>query len=150
MVASAGIRVRCGVWFLYVLAWSAALLTPAPVWLIRAVLAPGYSMVACKILHVAAYAVLAGLSGWLRVTGRLRWFLLAFLSAHAGGTEYFQQFVPTRTGSWRDVGLNHLGLVLGLALSWKWWLAKGPDETCPGGAVPGMKITATVPEGTTP
>jgi len=50
--------------------------------------------------------------------------LLAFLSLHAAGTEYLQQFVPGRTGLISDVVIDHIGLLLGLALTWKHWLPK--------------------------
>jgi hypothetical protein len=122
---------RWVVWFAFLLAWSAALLAPQSVLLaflggngddakpvhVRIL----DSFLFAKGLHVSAYALAAILSGWLRVAGRWRWALLAFLSAHAFGTEFFQQFVPGRHGSLRDVGLDHLGLLIGVALSWRWW-----------------------------
>jgi VanZ family protein len=111
------------VWTIYLLAWTAALLTPYPVAVARSVSPPELRLLAAKSLHVAAYALLAVLSGWLRPPGRSRWLLLALLCAHAAATEFGQRFVATRSASWRDVGLNHLGLLLGLALSWRWWRA---------------------------
>jgi len=74
-----------------------------------------------KALHITAYAVLAGLSGWLRVPCRFRWILLFVLMAHATATELLQLHVEGRTGDLRDVGLDHLGIGLGLLLTWKWW-----------------------------
>jgi VanZ family protein len=74
-----------------------------------------------KSLHVAAYTLLCLFGAWLRPRGKWRWVLLAFLTCHAMGTEYFQQFVPTRTASWRDVGLDHIGILLGVVLSWRIW-----------------------------
>ena len=47
--------------------------------------------------------------------------LLAFLSLHAFGTEFLQQFVPERGPSLVDVGIDHVGLAIGLAASWRWW-----------------------------
>jgi VanZ family protein len=64
--------------------------------------------------------VLAMLTGWLLVTYRVRWICLACLSFHAFATEFLQQFVE-RSGSLRDVGLDHLGLALGLILTIPWW-----------------------------
>jgi VanZ family protein len=108
------------VWWVYVLVMSVALLTPNPV---HASTPHGRQalFLTSKVIHISAYLVLAFLTGWLRAPGRSRWLLLVFLSAHALGTEYLQQFVPSRVSNWYDVGYNHLGLVLGLALSWKWW-----------------------------
>jgi VanZ family protein len=104
-----------------VVAWTIALLTTEPVHVAEAVLAKPMLFPASKFLHVSAYALLAVLSGWLQVSFRFRWLLLVFLSLHAVGTEYFQQFVPERFPSLRDVGIDHIGIVLGLAVSWKWW-----------------------------
>ena len=53
--------------------------------------------------------------------GHRRWLLVAFLSLHGMATEYVQTFVPDRYGSWTDVGIDHIGIALGLALSRKWW-----------------------------
>ncbi len=123
-------------WVLYVGAWSTALLTPDPVKMAEAVLPAPTRFVSAKTLHVAAYLVLTVLTGLLGTRRSWRWALLALLSAHALATEYFQQFVPTREGSWRDVGLDHIGICLGLLLGWKWWFARSPgtreDASQPG------------------
>jgi VanZ family protein len=39
------------------------------------------------------------------------------LSLHAVATEALQNLVPTRSGSLRDVGLDHLGILIGAAVS---------------------------------
>ena len=122
------------IWFAFALAWTAALLTPSPDRLARAILAwlvPGPEggpelgdqfWLASKSLHVMAYALLAILSAWLRVPWPWRWLLLVFISIHGFGTELLQHFIVGRHASLRDVGLDHLGALLGLVLSWKWWL----------------------------
>ena len=69
---------------------------------------------------ITAYAVAAILTGWLHAPGSWRWFLLAFWFFHAGATEFGQLFVPGRSGSLRDVALDHIGLLIGLAISWRW------------------------------
>jgi hypothetical protein len=80
-----------------------------------------------KSVHVAAYAVFTILSGWLRLPFRYRWFLLLFLSLHAFATEYIQNFVhgdfdwQARHPSFRDVGLDHLGIAIGVLCTWPWW-----------------------------
>jgi len=61
------------------------------------------------------------LTGLLKVPLSRRWLLVCFLSLHALGTEFFQQFVPERYPSWTDVGWDHIGIVLGLIVSWGWW-----------------------------
>jgi hypothetical protein len=130
------------VWLAYVAAWTWALLVPNPGHLARLLLGipdaaePGewpaglrgqlllmlQSFYFSKGLHVTGYAVLTLLSAWLAVSGRRRWLLLAFLSAHAIGTELLQNLEPSRHPSFRDVGLDHLGIALGLVLTWKRWL----------------------------
>jgi VanZ family protein len=115
------LRIRWLAWCVVLVAWTIALLTTEPVHVAEAVLAPRMLFPASKFLHVSAYALLAVLSGWLQVSFRFRWLLLVFLSLHAAGTEYLQQFVPERVPSLRDVGIDHVGIVLGLAVSWKWW-----------------------------
>jgi VanZ family protein len=121
---SLGPRLRWLVWSVYVVAWTTALLTPHPVRLAEAILPEDAYFPASKGLHVAAYAVMAILSGWLRVPWKARWGLLLFLSFHTMATEYLQGFVPTRVPSWQDVLIDHVGLALGLLASWRWWLAR--------------------------
>jgi VanZ family protein len=112
------------VWLLYSAAWSVALLSPLPDtgdWSLENI-SLDLKFLFAKAVHVSAYALLAVLSGWLPVPRCRRWLLLVFLSGHAMATEFFQQFVPGRTGCWFDVGIDHIGIALGLALTWKWWL----------------------------
>jgi VanZ family protein len=135
-------------WVLYIAAWSIALLTPHPVRVAEAVLPAGTQFLSAKTLHVAAYLVLTILTGSLGTRRAWRWVLLAFLSAHAMGTEYFQQFVPPREGSWRDVGLDHIGICLGVLLAWKWWFPTKNAVKASGSA--GSKAEEMTMESTTP
>jgi len=109
-------------WCVFVVIWTTALLTTEPVHVAHAVLAPRFIFPMSKMLHVSAYALLAILSGWVIVPVRRRWILLVFMSLHAFGTEFFQQFVPERGPSLRDVGIDHIGIAIGLLLSCTWWL----------------------------
>jgi VanZ family protein len=116
-------RVRWVVWGAFVLAWTVALLVPIPAkpaalpqewWELKFYFA--------KSLHASAYAFLAILSAWLHVARPRRWLLLLFLVGHAAGTEFLQWLLPTgRTGCVSDVGIDVLGILVGTALSWKWW-----------------------------
>jgi len=132
---------RWVVWLLYVAVWTWGLLLPNPDRWARALILPVtivapedhpvrqellevvLSLFFSKTLHVAGYALLAVLSGWQRTAWGLRWGLLVFMSIHALGTEFLQAFAPGRHPSWRDVGLDHVGIMVGLALTWKWWLS---------------------------
>lgn len=114
---------RWWIWGVYVLAWTAVLLTPA-----RTIndlpgvdLFEPFRYIAAKGLHVSAYAVMTILCAWLLVPARYRWLLVFFVMAHATLTEHLQEFVPGRTGSLHDVGFDNIGIAIGLALSWKWW-----------------------------
>ena len=109
-------------WWLCVAVWTAALLTTSPVELGKQVTPSGMYFPATKLLHVGVYAFLTVFLSWLPLR-RWRWLLLAFLSLHAAGTEFGQTFVPGRTGTPTDVAIDHLGLLLGLSLTWKRWLA---------------------------
>ena len=112
---------RWVIWGVYVIAWTTALLTTQPVKWERLALPNWAGYPTAKGLHVSAYALMTILTGWLRAPGRWRWLLLVLVSCHGMGTEFCQQFVPERHPAWQDVGWDHLGILLGLALSWRWW-----------------------------
>jgi len=109
------------VWLVYLLLWTAALVTPQPVHASQATLPEMARFPVAKSLHVAAYALLCVLTGWQRFPVRWRPLLLLALATHAAITEYIQQYVPERSGTLSDVLLNHLGLYLGVLLAWRWW-----------------------------
>ncbi|HEY7310416.1 MAG TPA: VanZ family protein [Gemmataceae bacterium] len=108
-------------WGLCVGVWTTALLTTYPVQIGKHVTPAGMYFSASKLLHVGAYGFLTVFITWLPLR-RWRWLLLAFLSLHAAGTEFGQTFVPGRVGRPEDVAIDHLGLLLGLLLTWKRWL----------------------------
>lgn len=115
------IWLRWVIWLVFVAAWTYSLETPYPHVVQKHKEFDWYFFLFGKTVHVAAYACFAILSGWLHVPRPYRWGLLLVMSAHAMGTEYLQQFTPTRYPSVKDVGLDHIGIALGTALSWKWW-----------------------------
>jgi VanZ family protein len=127
-------RWRWAVWIAFLCLWSVALLVPDPVGFLLAYkpddleLSHETTFLMAKTLHVTAYATAAILTGWLRAPGVWRWALLAFWFLHAGATEIGQLFIPGRSGSLRDVGLDHLGLVIGVALSWRWWRGNSEER----------------------
>ena len=116
-------------WFIFVAAWSTALLTPHPTKVAEAVFANAdHRYHAAKTLHILAYFVLTVLTTLLPARRPLNGLLLLFPSLHALATEGLQNFVPTRTGSWQDVGFDHIGIGLGFALVgiWYWRRASSP------------------------
>jgi hypothetical protein len=117
-------RWRWVLWLVCLAVWTIALLRPEPARFNNAHIAPllaGWPI--SKFLHVGMYAFLTAFAGTL-LTGRLRWLLLAVLSFHAIITEVLQNYVPERSGTPFDVGLNHLGIALGLAIGWRWWFSR--------------------------
>lgn len=121
---TAATRHRRGIiWTVYFVLWTIGLLMP-----MEPVTGETLTLrfIFAKILHVVAYAGLAALSGWLRLPCRWRWLILFVIMAHAPATELLQLNIQGRTGALRDVGLDHLGIGLGLLFTWKWWSA--PDE----------------------
>jgi VanZ family protein len=123
--------VRWLTWSVYAAAWTTALLTPQPVHVAEAVLPDSLQFPTAKLLHISAYAVFVLLSVWLPVTPRVRWLVLLLVSFHAFGTEFFQQFVPERYPSLQDVGLDHVGIFLGLTLTWRWWRQPSREPVMP-------------------
>jgi hypothetical protein len=122
-------RQRWLLWSIFVLVWTIGLLYPFPPPDEPPVGSDELPLryIAAKVLHVLAYAAMAFLSGWLKVPLRWRWLLVFFLMAHASVTEMGQAAMrelhwAQRTGKLTDVGLDHLGVLIGLLLSWKWWV----------------------------
>ncbi len=117
---------RWWVWSAYLLCWSVAVQTPVP---------PAEDLpfgeylelrkfLFAKSVHVASYALLTVLSGWLFVPTRWRWLLMFVVMGHGAATELLQWALADlchREGTLRDVGFNFLGVMAGLLLSWKWW-----------------------------
>jgi VanZ family protein len=110
-------KARVLIWFVYCVSWFTALLVPLPP-LPEAFRDPGVRFTLHKTVHVAAYAVLALLTVWLRPCGWWRWPLIAFLFAHGVLAEFCQWYFPAlgRNGSVKDVIRDWLGVALGLAL----------------------------------
>lgn len=122
------VEYRWAVWFGYVLISTVMLIGPSLALMLRQQIDTGdngdldYQLfLASKVFHVVDYLGMALLTAWLPAPRRLRIFLLGFVAMHALGTEFLQQYVESRTPSWRDVGLDYLGILIGVGLTWKWW-----------------------------
>jgi len=79
------------------------------------------SFFAAKVLHVGAYAVLAALAAVaVRDAGPRAGHLAAgFMLLHGVATEIGQTYVPNRSGSVRDVGLDWIGITAGTLAVWR-------------------------------
>lgn len=109
-----------GLWLGYGLCWTLALLSALIIEARDEVLDQDISWLAGKILHVVAYMTFCILTSFLPTTPRRRWLCLALVSLHGMTTEAVQDFF-NRTSSFRDVGLDHLGILLGLLLTNARW-----------------------------
>jgi hypothetical protein len=110
-------------WWMCLGMWTAALLTSYPAHIGKGMIPLAAYLPVSKLVHVAAYAFLAFCLPWV-ASRRWRWRLLALLSLHAAATEYLQQFVPGRTGKISDVVIDHIGLLLAFAMTWRCWLPR--------------------------
>jgi VanZ family protein len=124
------ITVRGLGWCLCVAVWTTALLTIFAARVGQAVTPEILHFPAAKFLHISAYAFLTLYLKWLPLR-RGRWLLLAFLSLHAFGTEFFQQFVPGRHGALSDVLIDHCGIALGMVLTRSCWLPRRKNRSSP-------------------
>jgi len=112
-------RILPVVFFVVLVLWTIALLIPIPKESSQ-VFDDWGKFVFAKSLHVSAYAFLTVVAGLMSVTRRQRWGLLALLSFHGFATEFLQSFTG-RGASWVDVGIDHIGISLGLLISWPRW-----------------------------
>jgi len=117
-------------WCFCVAVWTTALLTIFAARVGQAVTPEILHFPAAKFLHISAYAFLTLYLKWLPLR-RGRWLLLAFLSLHAFGTEFFQQFVPGRHGQLSDVLIDHCGIALGMVLTRTCWLPRRKNPSSP-------------------
>jgi VanZ family protein len=113
------------VWLVLIGLWALALLTPQPVQIEKQVIPEEALFSASKGLHVAAYAFLTGIAAWLPVPRGWRWLPIIVMSLHGCATEFFQQYVPSRHGCLEDVGIDHIGIALGLLLTLSRWRRPG-------------------------
>jgi VanZ family protein len=121
---------HAAVFFTALALWTYGLLTPVPHKEAEQVLGGSEPVFWFgKTLHVCVYATLTLLGGSMRLTRAQRWLLLGLMSAHGFITEFLQQFVEGRTGCLRDVGLDHIGIILGLLAGWRWWRGLRPEPS---------------------
>ena len=116
---------RWVLWSVLLIAWTIALEVPVPL-----PEEPGGSeqritprRIVAKTVHVVAYAVLTVIGTW-NAAVRQRWLVVIGLMLHAAATEWLQEALSAyfgRGGSFGDVGLDLIGIALGIAVSWMSW-----------------------------
>jgi len=114
------------IWLAVVIVWTVGLQYPVP----EPTRIPASDFIVTnkviigKAMHVIVYALIAVLSAWVWTPLRYRWLMMFFLMLHAWGTEMLQEALEPwchRGGSLSDVGFDVIGIMLGVAISWKWW-----------------------------
>jgi VanZ family protein len=112
--------IRWCLWWLALAAWTAVLLSSRAPAVVDAVVPSALHFWVAKAGHVCTYALLSALAGFMPAGWRSQAALRLLLVCHGAATEYLQTFVPGRTGSVRDVGLDAAGVMLGWAAWWAW------------------------------
>lgn len=105
---------RWSAWAVYALAWSLALLLPVPE-AGEELVGWENTFVFSKFVHVGGFTALTLLG--LALPGRWRWAGLAYASLFAVLSEFLQWLLYEwmhRHGRWADVGLDHIGIGIGL------------------------------------
>jgi VanZ family protein len=117
---------RLTVWFVGFAIWSYLLVVPVD-WLppfLRFGTGPSPLLTWGKLGHALAFATLTALVPMATPQPNRRVWLWGLLSFHAFATEYIQTWVPTRTGQWMDVGIDHFGILMGFTLLYFVWSRK--------------------------
>jgi VanZ family protein len=78
----------------------------------------GWDLLLRKLAHATEYAILAALL--VRALGRPGWAAVAGV-AYAISDEIHQSFVEGREGSPLDVGVDAIGVLVGVLLARRWW-----------------------------
>ncbi|HEU6444293.1 MAG TPA: VanZ family protein [Gaiellaceae bacterium] len=78
----------------------------------------GWDLLLRKLAHATEYAILAALL--VRALGRPGWAAVAGV-AYAISDEIHQSFVEGREGSPLDVGVDAVGVLVGVLLARRWW-----------------------------
>lgn len=114
-------RLSWRIWLTVFCVWTTLLITPGN-WFPGSVATSQVGGIGvAKLLHIGAFAVLAGSAGWLPNTLRQRTMISFAMILHGGLTELIQTQVPYREGSWRDVAIDTVGVIVGyLTTRWRW------------------------------
>jgi VanZ family protein len=73
-----------------------------------------------KSFHVCCYSFVTALGLWLSPSPKWRIGYVALMVWHAIGTEIAQSYIPTRSGSVKDVAFDYLGITIGCLVIWAW------------------------------
>jgi VanZ family protein len=110
-------------WFVVVF-WMSVIFVLSSIPSLQVPFAHSYDFLLRKLVHIGEYAVLTALFWWafqMYTASRMRAWLLAVLAAVLYGVsdEWHQHFVAGRNGTFRDVGIDVLGIVASYALAYR-------------------------------
>jgi VanZ family protein len=107
------------VFFFLLIGWTIALLVPVPKIAVQAVGGETPAFWFAKLLHLSIYTIITIIGGALSLSKTNRTILLIVLLAHGPVTEVLQNFVE-RGASVRDAVIDMLGVLLGIAIGWRY------------------------------
>jgi VanZ family protein len=107
--------------WLLVICWMGAIFTLSSIPSLQISFPPSYDLVLRKLAHIAEYAVLTVLLWWalqMHMRSKVRVWLLAALAAALYGVsdEWHQSWIAGRHGSFRDMGIDVVGIAAGHVL----------------------------------
>ena len=108
--------------WLFVVCWIGAIFTVSSITSLQIPFASSYDFVLSKLAHIGEYAVLTVLLWWalqMHTRSKVRAWLLAALAAALYGVsdEWHQSWIAGRYGSFRNMGIDALGIAAGYALA---------------------------------
>ena len=107
-----------------VVLWMGVIFTLSAIPSLASPLAPIYDLMLRKLAHMGVYAVLTillfrALRRYMASTSHALLLAVLVAGVYACSDEWHQRFVPGREGSWRDVGIDTLGIASACTLVYK-------------------------------
>jgi hypothetical protein len=108
--------------WLFVVCWMGVIFALSPIASLQIPFAHSYDFVLRKLAHIDEYAILTVLLWWalqMHTSSKVRAWLFAALAAALYGVsdEWHQAWIAGRYGSFRDIGIDALGIAASYALA---------------------------------
>jgi hypothetical protein len=108
--------------WLFVVCWMGVIFALSPIASLQIPFAHSYDFVLSKLAHIGEYAILTVLLWWalqMHTSSKVRAWLFAALAAALYGVsdEWHQVWIAGRYGSFRDMGIDALGIAASYALT---------------------------------
>ena len=119
-------------WLVVLLVWTFGLVAPGT-WFGQAATTKVGQVGLGKLLHFCVYAILAGSAGWLPLSYNWRLLDGVFLAECTWSTNRSHSIARAGTeGCVRDWFIDTAGILLGIAVTWRWWPRDQRAPTPPG------------------